>query len=47
MVSRVPMVNGPVNPAIVYPVTVNELPSGSESLLNTLPETGVSSLVTV
>ena len=45
IVARAPIVNGPVTPAIVYPVTVNEVPSGSESFVNTLPETAVSSVV--
>ena len=45
IVSTVPMVNGPVKPAIVYPVTVKALPSASVSLVSTLPETGLSSVV--
>ena len=48
MVSTVPITNGPVTPAIVYPVTVKVLPSPSVSLVKTFPVTGVSSgVVTV
>ncbi len=41
-----PIVNGPDNPAIVYPVIINELLSGSESLFSALPFKGVSSFTT-
>ncbi len=45
MVSTVPITNGPVKPAIVYPVTVKVLPSASVSLVKTFPVTDVSSSV--
>ena len=46
MVVVVPAVNVPGTPKMVNCVTVIGLPSGSESLVNTFPEIGVSSGVT-
>jgi hypothetical protein len=45
IVAGVPTVNGPVNPAIVIPVTVRFCPSASESFVTRFPETELVSSV--